>query len=169
MAASSSRTYRGTDKGGVGGFVSIFPLGLAICGIAFLIAPFRWGTSPAIGVPVAVIFFAAAYGLWRLSRRLREASLTVGPNGVTVVNAGRRRELGWDEVLRFRAGTTPAASAFRGAVPVVVAELADGSTLAIDALRVDHGRLAADKDRARVEQLCQQVEGYRPKPARAQA
>jgi hypothetical protein len=169
MAANSLRTYRSAGNGGVGGFVSIFPAGLAICGIAFLIAPFRWGTSVAIALPVALIFFAAAYGLWRLSRRLRQASLTVSGDGVTIVNAGRRRDLGWDQVLRFRPGTTPAASAFRGEVPVVIADLADGSSVAIDALKVDHGRLAVNKDRARVEQLCEQIEGYRPKPARAQA
>jgi hypothetical protein len=169
MAASSSRTYRGTDTGGIGGFVSIFPAGLGICAIAFLIAPFRWGTSPAIGVPVALVFFAAAYGLWRLSRRLRRASLTVGPDGVAIVNAGRRRELSWSEVTRFRAGTTPATSAFRGEVPVVVAELADGGSVAIDALKVDHGRLGAHRDQARVEQLCKQIESYRPaRPAPAQ-
>jgi hypothetical protein len=167
MAASSSRTYHGTDTGGLGGFVSIFPGGLAICAIAFLIAPFRWGTSPALAVPVALIFFAAAYGLWRLSRRLRQASLTVGPGGVRIVNAGRRRDLGWDQVLRFRAGTTPAASAFRGDVSIVVADLADGTTVAIDALKVDHGRLAADRDRARVEELCLQVESYRPRAPRS--
>lgn len=162
MAPSSARTYRGTDKGGAGGFVSIFPPGLAICGIAFLIAPFRWNTSLAIAVPVALVFFGAAYWLWRVSRRLREASLTVGPDGVTIVNAGRRRELSWDQVVQFRSGATPAASAFRGDVPVVVADLADGSSVAIDALKVDHGRLAADRERARVDQLCEQVESYRP-------
>jgi hypothetical protein len=168
MAPSSARTYRSTDNGGIGGFVSIFPAGLVVCGIAFLIAPFRWGTSPAIGVPVALIFFAAAYGLWRLSRRLRQASLTVSStDGVTIVNAGRRRDLKWDQVLRFRPGTVAAATAFRGEIPVVVADLSDGTSVAIDALKVDHGRFAADKDHARVEQLCKQIEWYRPKPVRA--
>jgi hypothetical protein len=162
MAPSKTRTYRGTDKGGVGGFVSIFPPGLAICGIALLLAPLRWGSSVAVALPLAVIAFGAAAWLWRVSRRLRDASLTVGPDGVTIVNGGQRRELGWDQVTRFRPGTAPAASAFRGAVPAVVAELSDGSTVAVDALRVDHGRLAADGDRARVEQLCRQVEAYRP-------
>jgi hypothetical protein len=165
----SARTYRGTDNGGLGGFVSTFPGGLAICGIAFLLAPLRWHTSIAIAVPVALVFFGAAYWLWRLSRRLRRASLTVSTDGVTIVNAGRRRDLSWDEVLRFRPGTTPAASAFRGQVPVVIADLTDGASVAIDALRVDHGRLAADKDRAKVEQRCKQIEWYRPNAARFQA
>jgi hypothetical protein len=41
--------------------------------------------------------------------------------------------------------------------------------LAIEALKVDDGRLAADRDQARVEQLCERVESYRPKPAPVQA
>jgi hypothetical protein len=98
---TSARTYRGADNGGLGGFVGIFPGGLAICGIAFLLAPLRWHTSIAIAVPVALIFFGAAYWLWRLSARLRRASLTVSAAGVTIVNAGRPRDLSWDEILRF--------------------------------------------------------------------
>jgi hypothetical protein len=51
----------------------------------------------------------------------------------------------------------------------VIADLTDGTSVAIDALRVDHGRMAADKDRAKVQQLCQQIERYRPNAARSQA
>jgi hypothetical protein len=166
-ASTRTRTFRGTDKGGLGGFVGIWPPGLVICGVAFLLAPLRWGSSAAIALPLAIVAFAAAYWLWRTSRRLREASLTAGSDGVTIVNGGRARELTWDQITRFRPGTVTGASAFRGPVPVVIADLTDGSSVTIDALRVDHGRAAADRDRSRVEELCRQVEALRPPAARA--
>ena len=168
-ATSSTRTFRASGGGGLGGFVSIFPAGLIVFAIGLLIAPLRWGTSLAIAVPLALAVIALAYWLWRLSRRLREASLIARPDGVTVVNGGRRRELSWAEIARFRPGTVAATSAVRGPVPVVVAELADGSSLAIDALRVDQGRLAAERDRARVEELCRQIEALRPASAPSHA
>jgi deoxyribose-phosphate aldolase len=48
----------------------------------------------------------------------------------------------------------------------VIADLTDGTSVAVDALTVDHGRLTADKDRAKVQKLCQQLERYRPNAAR---
>lgn len=161
-ATPKTRTFRAADGGGVGGFVAIFPPGLVVFAIGVLIAPLRWSTSPLITVPLGVVIIAAAIWLQRLSRRLREASLTVSGDGVTIVNAGRRRELSWQEITAFRPGTALGASAFRGAVPVVVAELSDGRSVTVDALRVDHGRLAGERDRDRVADLCREIETYRP-------
>jgi hypothetical protein len=158
-----TRTFTSKQSGGVGGLLSVFPPGLALGGLGVLIlGPLRWHTSPLVAVPVGLVIIAAALGMWRLANRLRVASLTAGPDGVTIVSDGRTRRLQWGEITRFAPGTTNATSAFRGPIQVVVAELRDGRTVPVDALKVDHGRLAAERDHERVATLCQQIEDCRP-------
>jgi hypothetical protein len=136
--------------------------GLVITGVVTLFAPLRWpGTSVAwslLGIPI----IAVSILLFAWARRLRRVSMTVSPEEIKIVGAVRDRELSWDQVRSFRPDFVTRVRAFRGAIPVVVAEFVDGRQFVGEALRSDYEVVDRGQAIAQVQRLCDQMERMRP-------
>jgi Bacterial PH domain len=163
MAEPGTRTFH-EDSGRcygrhVTGFAAIF----AAFGVAVMISPLRWhGTSIALSLLVGLAIIAATVPLFRWGRRLSRVALVTSPSGVQIRGPIRDHELTWDQIRAFTPGWVSAVSAFRGEMPVVVAELADGRRLVVQALRVDYGPFKNKEAEAKVHHVCEQIERQRP-------
>ncbi len=166
MAEPGTRTFY-EDSGRVyghhaKGFAAIF----AAFGVVVMFSPLRWkGTSVVLAILIGLAIVALTVPLFRWARRLSRVALITSRSGVRILGPLHDHELTWDQIRAFTPGRVSGISAFRGQMPVVVAELVDGRRIVVQALRVDLGPLHNDKAEARVERLCKQLEDQRPRPA----